>query len=830
MKIRYFIIVSTIIIATLTSLTVSINKKFYYSFDKKTYLIPKKNALLVKYAEEFDKNNEEEYLKNSSPGVEIKWIDSKIAKITATSEESKNTLNAKLKLKKEVYICQPFYTLEDGSDMGVTDEILLKFLVHVSQEQQNALHKKYKTKVIKKTKIYQKLLISKGEDALEIANKYYESGLVKFSTPKFISKFEYSQVYPNDTYFSKQITCHNTGQVFNDGHSGTYDADIDAPEAWEITTGCNSVVIAVLDQGITSDHPDLPNIRQVRLDGSNFGGGFDNNPSPTGDENHGNACAGVIAATMNNNEGIAGIAPNCRIMPIRLPDNPQIDPEGVADAIEFAVNNGADILSNSWGYQNEHLVIIEAINYALDNDCVVIFAAGNTANHENNYNGYVEFPANVNIPGVIAVGASDRDDQQANYSPTNILIDITAPSHRAFPNVISGETLEMWSIDIPEDAGYNPYPFYGMPHPPVTGESLPNNPDYTGRFGGTSHSCPVVAGVAALMLSINPNLSYMDVFNILTSSADKVGGYTYINGHCDEMGYGRVNAFEALKAVYPISGPSTVCNYNNATFNISNLPAGSTINWTNSINMSYVSGQGTNTYEVERNSSGSAWVEANISGVSCDVVSIRKYFTDGRPIVTDSQIRGGYDNVSFNSIDNFSITAASGASSYSWSIVPYLMSCSSDKLPYFISSNTGTSVSVKHGTCEGKYLLRCIAVNSCGSNYYQDKVINVYDPFGDNDPCDATITLYPNPGKNNEFTNLKIQYPDDPCDEEVDSYMAVDIEHELNLYDLSGNLILQDNFTSDTYTFKNANLKKDIYILTLKDKKGKLHQERLKIK
>lgn len=109
----------------------------------------------------------------------------------------------------------------------------------------------------------------------------------------------------------------------------------------------------------------------------------------------------------------------------------------------------------------------------------------------------------------------------------------------------------MWTLDIPGDAGYNTWPSTGI-HPPATGETLPNtgtnNLSYTGRFGGTSHACPVVAGVAAL-LSENPNLTPQEVFNTLTNTADKIGGYTYTDGRCNQTGFGRVNAFNALQAL-----------------------------------------------------------------------------------------------------------------------------------------------------------------------------------------------------------------------------------------------------------------------------------------
>jgi subtilisin family serine protease len=379
--------------------------KFYYAFEEKTPLFHKENTLLIKYVNGFNKTEAKEFLKAEIPsGFKEKWHSPQTVEITMESEKITNALKEKLESNNRIYTCQPFYTSKDGLDMGVTDKILIRFLPGISEEQKTELIKTFDIELIKTTKIYQKLKVKKGADALEIANKIYESGLVEFSTPSFISYLEFHQVIPNDTYFSNQISCNNTGQTFTDGHSGTNDADIDAPEAWEITTGCSDIVIAVIDQGVTSNHPDLPNSRQVRLNGSNFGTGDPNDPSPTGNENHGNACAGVIAATMNNNQGIAGIAPNCEIMPIRT-DSTTMPPD-MADAIEFAVDNGANILSNSWGYptsnQNRFPEIVTAINYALNSNCVVVFAAGNNAHHNScNDDGYVTFPANVNISGVI---------------------------------------------------------------------------------------------------------------------------------------------------------------------------------------------------------------------------------------------------------------------------------------------------------------------------------------------------------------------------------------------------------------------------------------------
>ena len=437
--------------------------------------------------------------------------------------------------------------------LGLVDQIVVRYKEGVDESIKKRINQTFDLEKCGEGEIYEMYKVSKDKDILDLANRLFETGYYLFAYPQIIFRVTFCDdyaVYPNDPYFQYQVTLHNTGQTFN-GHTGSVDADIDAPEAWAYTMGSEDIVIAVIDQGVSYNHPDLPGSRQVRIAGSNFGAGDPDDPSPTGNNNHGNACAGVIAATANNGEGIAGIAPLCKIMPIRFDETTSA--ERLADAICFATRNGANIISNSWSCSSAADVnasIVSAINYAINHNSLVLFAAGNTADHTFlNDNGYVTYPANQNIDGMLTVGASDRYDKQSNYSPSSSLIDVVAPSHKAYPNQIIGETFEMWSIDIPGNSGYNPWPYDPFNYV-TTGEILPssgtNNLSYTGRFGGTSHSCPVVAGVAALVLSVNPDLSPHTVCDIIKCSADTVGGYNYVNGRCDEMGYGRVNAHKAV--------------------------------------------------------------------------------------------------------------------------------------------------------------------------------------------------------------------------------------------------------------------------------------------
>lgn len=409
---------------------------------------------------------------------------------------------------------------------------------------------------------------------------------------------------------------HNTGQLTNHGNSGTNDADIDAPEAWDITLGSSDVLIAVIDQGVTPDHPDLPNSRQLRINGSNIGARVDGTnadvPTPTGNDNHGNACAGIIAAS-HNNEGIAGIAPNCVIMPIRVAfgigGNSSAD---FADAITFASDNGADIISNSWGGGAPSSAIEDAIANAIANGrngrgVVVVFAAGNFRNNSAS----PSFPASANIDGLICVGASDRNDAQSAYSPSGDALDVVAPSHRAYNSQNSNESYEIWTIDIPGFAGYNMVNSGREDNLTAVGSTLPSSGtnflSYTGRMGGTSSSCPQVAGVAALMLSENPCLTALEVESIIKRNADKVGSFNYNHnsnrpGHSDEMGFGRLNAYRCLTDIVYIQDETFTTSRNVVKSNgfiivgnnvTSSLPQGDVL-VTNGGSLYLVAGRGIN--------------------------------------------------------------------------------------------------------------------------------------------------------------------------------------------------------------------------------------------
>lgn len=357
---------------------------------------------------------------------------------------------------------------------------------------------------------------SKG-NALEVANIFYESGFFSEATPDFMQ--DYGGACVNDTYFPQQWNLKNTGQT------GTSGNDIRACEAWATTTGSPSVVIAVLDQGIQLNHPDIANLVSQSYD-THTG----SSPSQIRG-NHGTACAGIAGATRNNSKGVSGVAPGCKLMSIS--DSLTFTPDAsqrLANGINFAWQNGASVISNSWaGASFQSPLLDDAITKALTLGrgglgTIVVFAAGNQDEE-------VRYPANSN-PDILAVGAA---------SPC-------------------GERKSPISCDGNENWGSNSGPELDLMAPGVlipttdrTGSVGYTTSDYYPTFGGTSAATPHVAGVAALILSVNPNLTRKQVNDIIESTTRKTGGYTYANtsGRPNgtwtwEAGYGFLDANAAV--------------------------------------------------------------------------------------------------------------------------------------------------------------------------------------------------------------------------------------------------------------------------------------------
>ena len=380
-------------------------------------------------------------------------------------------------------------------------------------------------------------------NALQVANLFYESGLFAATEPDFIGSVKTDCV--NDTYASSQWGLDNTGQ---DG--GTAGVDIHYCQAREITQGDANIVVAIVDQGIEFDHPDLNNIFHLSYD-------TETGTSPSQVLGfHGMHCAGIIGASSNNGIGVAGIAPLSPLMSISNTLNgiPGSNSKR-ADGINFAWKNGASIISNSWHSSVPSSILNEAIDSALNcgrggKGCVIVFASGNDSKDS------VYYPASRD--GVISVGAIDRCGSRAGIadsvpSSCDPWTGYSAGSNYGNKLSLVAPGTNIYTTDNQQYAGYNT-----MPSP--TG-------DYYSGFGGTSAATPHVAGVAALVLSVNPCLTREEVTYILESTCTKVRPdlYSYENNPNhpngtwnNQVGHGLVNAYEALLLAQSYLLPDTI--------------------------------------------------------------------------------------------------------------------------------------------------------------------------------------------------------------------------------------------------------------------------------
>ena len=378
-----------------------------------------------------------------------------------------------------------------------------------------------------------------------MSDYFYESSLFDYAQPNFVYL---NAEQSNDPYYPQQWGLHNVNQ--NGDSAGV---DIKAEAAWTVTKGSPNIRIAVIDKGIDISHPDLiPNLTPFSYDGTNSGLGG----APIGtSHSHGTACVGIAAAKGDNNLGISGVAPDCAIIPINAVNMAGAETSAsIGAAFRWAYQHHADVISFSWGNScsEEHIesAICEAVSNGRDGKgCVVVCPSGN-----NNQN-HLSFPANLTTTVVISVGGVDRCGARSGklsnipWSCDPWPIDIEEGSSYGEGLCVVAPGTNVLTTDLVGEAGYN------------NSECISDHPDkdYT-YFGGTSAACPAVAGVAALVLSVNPNLSPYSVRAMICRTAQKTNyqnHYFYsINKPYGlwnaELGYGLVDAYasvqEALKA------------------------------------------------------------------------------------------------------------------------------------------------------------------------------------------------------------------------------------------------------------------------------------------
>lgn len=337
----------------------------------------------------------------------------------------------------------------------------------------------------------------------------------------------------NDKYSARQYEMNNSGQIAGIGGDAN---DMHLTEAWDLVSVSSDIVVAVIDSGVDKTHEDLNIFEGYEPDGSS-GGAYRDSDFIFGFGYHGTAVAGNVGAIGNNSVGVIGSAPGVKIMPIymgmTIAEN--------ASAIDVAVMKGADILSNSWAVGIPHADIENAIKDALRLGKTVLFAAGNGPDRPP-YTYDVWFPANLTAStDVICVGASSPSDEHKATASSDGSFTWGSSYIGNGPDVVAPSPWS-YTTDIQGNKGYNPDTSY-FSQGSLIDPTDPSSENYTPVFGGTSSSTPKVAGIVALMLSANPNLTPQQVKMILRETADDID----VPGIDDKTGAGRVNAEKAVK-------------------------------------------------------------------------------------------------------------------------------------------------------------------------------------------------------------------------------------------------------------------------------------------
>jgi len=354
------------------------------------------------------------------------------------------------------------------------------------------------------------LQLPAGENVPEAIAKYQASGLVEYAEPDF---YRHLDATPNDPRYTDGTlwALNNTGQ-----NGGVADADIDAPEGWDVLNSASNIVVAVPDTGIRRTHEDLATNVWVNPGGSGYGwNALTGTNTPADDEGHGSLVSGALGAAGNNGKGITGVAWRIQIMACKCFNASQVGADSdIITCIEFARTNGAKIISTSFDSPGFSLSFSNAI-YAARNAGIIFVAS--TGNNAVNIDASPRYPACYDIDNVIAVAATTRSDtlwSSSNYGATNV--DLAAPGHQ------------------------------------ITSTFFLSDSSYIGPLSGTSFSAPYVAGACALMLVKYPAETHQQIIARILNATDPLPA---LAGKC--VTGGRLNLRKALSPPIQLTSLST---------------------------------------------------------------------------------------------------------------------------------------------------------------------------------------------------------------------------------------------------------------------------------
>ncbi len=745
------------------------NNPYYYYKGEKVYLTVDKSTVNI--------STEENVQKSSITALDVKDFDLATEKSSAKGQKSarlefKNVptdaeFQKKIKSLKEnpsVKNVSLYYKRDNAKPIGTSAYFYVKLKKEKDLARLQKVASKKEVEIVKQVPNMPQWYIlsakkNKAESSLDLANYFFETGFFEDVDPAFM--FDFKSSCTNDTDF---------GSLWGLYNAANPNIDINACQAWNISQG-SGVNIAVVDQGIDKTHSDLAgNISSLSFDTQSG-----TSPSVfTSGYWHGTHVAGTIGAIKDNNFEVVGVAPLSKIMVVshQLISTPNISAE-LASGISWAYQNGADVINNSWGdqggagYNQLHSTILEnAIINAMTlgrngKGSVVVFASGNYGAS----GAVMDYPAYFN-DNILTVGSITSVGDRSSFSGYGTKLDVVAPG----TGILST------------------YP----------GNSTKND-------SGTSFASPHVAGISALILSVNPSLTGQQVRDIIEQTSQKVGTYSYgaftdrSNGTWNsQTGYGLVDAYAAVLAAQctgttsQISGAASICS----SASYSAPTGGTTYNWSVSQSSSLVtlSGNGTSTATLTKTSqtaTGQITLSLYYGSASCGYRTISKTITIGSNFVATL-----HDGVGpYGQVDVF---VQGGAP-------PYNVYRGETTLIY-TSNSPGTFV-VPFG-CGGG-ILKVEANTSCGLVAYRKMYsgcntkssvsTQATSKVGDN----SFYKIYPNPASS--IINVSL----------VNEDRVPDFGAQINaiLYDLNGQEKSNVAVVNNTASINVSQLQKGVYVL-----------------
>jgi subtilisin family serine protease len=494
-----------------------------------------------------------------------------------------------------------------GTRVYLSNQITLQFAPQVKEAEIAAIAREFGLTQVKPiagvaNAFVFEVTTSATENPVKITNRLIARSQVLTAEPNVIVQTQ-PFYRPKDSLYPKQWHLNHGG-----GQDLAAGSHVFAEPAWDITKGSRSIVVAIMDDAIDLNHPDFQGVGKIVAPRDFKGRDFNPTPDQSGEE-HGTACAGVAVAE-ENGVGTVGAAPGCALMPIRTTG--YLDDETIEALFDWAVTQGAAVISCSWGPSavsyplslRQRAAITRAASHGRDGKgCVILFAAGNanrptngTINEagwdRNALSGPTQWLGGFTVhPDVITVSACTSLNKKSAYSNWGAEVSICAPSNNAPPGV---GLANIGYVATPPRVTAN---LRGLGI--FTADRIARNgydqSDYTPYFGGTSSACPLAAGVAALVLSANPDLTAQEVRQILQQTADKIvdpdpdpqfglrKGTYEASGRCDWFGYGKVNAAKAVQAAVQrrvtLSPRQSVSGQNLDRINIPDNNAAGVVSW-----------------------------------------------------------------------------------------------------------------------------------------------------------------------------------------------------------------------------------------------------------